>query len=79
MTNKINRFPGVTKKTGLSRSSIYKQIGLGLFPKGIKLTARAIGWGDGKVDEWIEAKLRGASDEEIAKLVSDLENKRVSE
>ena len=52
---------------------------MGLFPKGIKLTARATGWGDGEVDEWIEAKLRGASDEEIAKLVSDLENKRVSE
>ena len=79
MANKINRLPGVTNKTGLSGSSIYKQIGLGLFPKGIKLTARATGWGDDEVDEWIEAKLRGASDEEIAKLVSDLENKRVSE
>jgi len=79
MANKINRLPVVTNKTGLSGSSIYKQIGLGLFPKGIKLTARATGWGDGEVDEWIEAKLRGASDEEIAKLVSDLENKRVSE
>lgn len=79
MANKINRFPEVMNKTGLPRSSIYAQIGLGLFPKGIKLTARARGWSDGEIDEWIEAKLKGASNEEIAKLVSDLENKKGSE
>ena len=79
MANRIRRLPGVTTKTGMSGSLIYKLIGLGLFPKGIKLTARATGWVDGEVDEWIDAKIRGASDEEIAKLVSDLEKKRVSE
>jgi prophage regulatory protein len=79
MARKILRLPTVSDRTGLSFSSIYKQIRLGEFPRGIKLTARATGWDEEAVQGWIEAKLRGASDEEIAKLVSDLENKRVSE
>ena len=78
MTNKFSRLPEVKNKTGLSGASVYKQIRLGLFPKGIKLTPRATGWSDDEVDEWIEAKIRGASDEEMAKLISDLENKRAS-
>ena len=78
MTNKFSRLPEVKNKTGLSGPSVYKQIRLGLFPKGIKLTPRATGWSNDEVDAWIEAKIRGTSDEEMAKLISDLEDKRAS-
>ena len=54
---RILRIPEVSKKTGLSPSSIYKQIRLGQFPKGIKLTARAIGWSSEVVQLWIEDKV----------------------
>ncbi len=40
----ILRITEVAKKTALSPSSIYKQIRLGNFPKGTKITARAT-WG----------------------------------
>ena len=41
---KILRITEVARKTALSPSSIYKQIRLGNFPKGTKITARATGW-----------------------------------
>jgi prophage regulatory protein len=47
----------VSVRTGLSTGSIYKQIRLGLFPRGIKLTARATGWDEDAVQLWIDEKL----------------------
>ena len=58
MTIKILRIDQVAEQTGLSRSSIYKQIRLGLFPKAIKLTARSSGWEEAAVQGWIEDRLR---------------------
>ena len=58
MTIKILRIDQVTEQTGLSRSSIYKQIRLGLFPRAIKLTARSSGWEEAAVQGWIEDRLR---------------------
>ncbi len=53
---KILRMPDVRAMTGLSSASIYKQIRLGRFPKGIKLTARCTGWVSSDVEAWIEDK-----------------------
>lgn len=54
---KILRIKEVADKTALSPSSIYKQIRLGHFPRGIKITARATGWSSEAVDQWIVTKL----------------------
>jgi len=54
---KILRVKEVSSLTGLSPSSIYKQIRHDHFPKSIKLTARATGWDSREVDKWIESKI----------------------
>ena len=72
MRNTIIRLETVCQMTGLSKASIYKQVGLGQFPKGIKLTQRAAGWDEEAIAAWIDAKLSGATPEEIEKLVWDL-------
>ena len=77
MTKVIERLPAVSARTGLSPSSVYKQIRLGLFPKGTKLTTRATGWDHDEVSKWIEVKLRGASDSEITEFVFNLEKERL--
>ena len=51
--------PEVVEMTGLSSASIYKQIRLGLFPAGIKLTARCTGWALSDVEAWIKTKYSG--------------------
>lgn len=58
MAIKILRIDQVTEQTGLSRSSVYKQMRLGRFPRAIKLTARASGWEEAAVQSWIEDRLR---------------------
>jgi len=53
----IIRLPATIKKTGLSRSAIYAQIQLGLFPKQVKLSARAIGFIESEIDQWLTDKV----------------------
>ena len=56
----IYRLPEVIKRTGLSRSAIYKRICEGTFPKQIKLGrgARAAGWPSDEVDQWIAMQVQ---------------------
>ena len=54
---KILRINEVTNLTGLSKSSIYKQVRQNQFPQSIKLTARATGWDSREVEKWITNKI----------------------
>lgn len=53
--NKVLRLPDVMELTGLSRSTIYAYMESGNFPKPIKLGARAVGWRQTDIDEWISS------------------------
>lgn len=57
----IIRLPNVIKMTGLSRSSIYAMMDKKLFPLSLKIGPRAVGWLDTDIQEWIDAKVKGAS------------------
>ena len=54
---KIIRLPKVQEKTGLSRSTIYEYLKHRNFPAQIRLGARAIGFVESEIDEWIEARI----------------------
>ena len=56
MTHKILRRPAVESMTGLSRSTIYQNMQIGMFPKPIRLGAKAVGWLESEVNDWIEAR-----------------------
>lgn len=58
-TRKIYRINEVSNLTGLTKSSIYKQIRLQKFPKGIKITDRSIGWPSDIIDSWLAEKIEG--------------------
>lgn len=60
---RILRLTEVTNKIGLSRSSVYRFIEIGEFPKQIQLSKRTVGWLESDVDAWINAKLGGLNDE----------------
>ena len=57
MANNISRLPTVIKRTGLSRSSIYLKISKGKFPRPVSLGARAIGFVEAEIDEWIDQRI----------------------
>ena len=39
--------------TGLSRTSIWRQVDRGTFPKPVKLGPRAVGWRASDIEEWL--------------------------
>jgi len=73
---RLLRIKEVSKVTGLSVSSIYKQVRLGNFPKNIKITSRAIGWPEEEVLKINEGRVAGLSDSEIQELVDNIEASR---
>ena len=57
MEYKIIRLSDVKDKTGLSRSTIYLRMAEGKFPPQISLGARAVGWINSEVIDWIEHRI----------------------
>ncbi|MFQ5637713.1 MAG: helix-turn-helix transcriptional regulator [bacterium] len=57
MTYRILRLPTVKAQTGLSRSTIYLRVSQGTFPKPVNLGARAVGWVEADIQEWLEQKI----------------------
>lgn len=56
---RVLRRPEVENRTGLSRSSIYKFMAEGNFPKPFKLAPRAVGWRESDIDNWIKSRTTG--------------------
>lgn len=56
MALKYLRRADVQEITGLSRSSIYKLVKEGDFPRPIKLTGRAVAWPEKAVADWLASR-----------------------
>lgn len=54
---RIMRLKDVMSSTGLARSTIYKYIVEGTFPKSVSLGDRGVGWVEGEVQDWILARI----------------------
>lgn len=54
------RRPAVEAATGLSRSTLYRKIDLGEFPKPIRLSERAVGWPEDVIAEWLASRREAA-------------------
>ncbi|MDH5357568.1 MAG: AlpA family transcriptional regulator [Gammaproteobacteria bacterium] len=58
MSERIIRLSEVVNKIGLGKSTIYKMIFEGSFPKQIKLGARSAGWLESEIDDWIRLRVK---------------------
>jgi prophage regulatory protein len=50
---KLMKLKAVMECTGLARSTVYKFIAEGRFPKPVKLGARMVAWVEGEIQQWI--------------------------
>ena len=57
MSRAILRLPDVKERTGLSRSSIYKLVAEGTFPRPVHLGPRAVGWVESEIEDWLTARI----------------------
>jgi prophage regulatory protein len=55
---RIIRLKEVIDCTGLGRSTIYKYIAKGTFPKWVSLGDRCVGWVESEVHDWILARIK---------------------
>lgn len=63
---KIIRLKDVIDTTGLSRSTIYKYIAEGSFPKPVSLGDRCVGWVESEVHDWVLARIEERDISQIA-------------
>lgn len=54
---RIIRLKDVIESTGIARSTIYKLVGEGEFPKPVPLVGRTVGWVESEVQEWIRGRI----------------------
>jgi prophage regulatory protein len=53
---RIFRMKDICQAYGLSRSTIYRMVEGGIFPKPIKIGAKAVGWCSEDLDAWFNAR-----------------------
>lgn len=76
MAHTILRLPDVLRERGRSRSAHYLDIQQGLFTQPVTIGARAVGWPSDEVSAINAARIAGKGDDEIRKLVIQLEASR---
>ena len=59
MVTGVLRRPDVEALTGLSRSTIYKFMKDGTFPKTVKIGPRAVGWRQADIEDWLSNLTNG--------------------
>jgi len=55
MTNsdRIIRLKTVLARTGLSRTTLYRKMGEGTFPRQVKISVHRAGWRESAINRWI--------------------------
>lgn len=51
--DRILRLNAVLDRTGLSRSTLYRKMQAGTFPKNVQISTRCAGWRESAVEEWL--------------------------
>jgi prophage regulatory protein len=52
--DRILRIKAVLERTGLSRSTMYRKIESGSFPKQVAISTRCAGWRESEVNAWMK-------------------------
>ena len=73
---RILRWRGVQALSGHPKSSLYALMDRGLWVRPVQIGPRSVGWPESEVARLNEARIRGASEDEIRALVRQLESAR---
>lgn len=57
MSDRVLRIDEVSQSIGLSRTTIYRLMLMGEFPKNFKLGERSSGWLKSEVDLWLQERI----------------------
>jgi len=57
ITMKFLRIEEVKQRIGLGRTTIYKMVNEGTFPKPVRILGKKVAWIDSEVDEWMMQRI----------------------
>lgn len=57
MTKRLLRRPEVEHLTGYSRSTIYRLMDIGQFPRPVRLSPRSVAWLESDIQAWIDSRI----------------------
>ncbi len=60
MNDKILRWPAVHERTGISRTTAWREMKAGRFPAPVKITGTHVGWRESAIAEWIATRTASA-------------------
>ena len=55
--DRILRLKAVLDRTGLSRSTLYRKMQAGSFPKQVRIATRCTGWRESAVSAWMKSPM----------------------
>ena len=64
--DRILRLGAVLNRTGLTRSTLYRKIQTGTFPKQVRIATRCTGWRESAVSDWMRNPLCYNADDHAA-------------
>jgi prophage regulatory protein len=72
------RLPSVKQLIGKSRTTIYRDIQRGLFPRGVFIGGDRVAWPSSEIEALNKARIAGKTDTDIKKLVEELHQARTT-
>jgi prophage regulatory protein len=63
--DRILRLPAVLDRTGLSRSTLYRKVDAGTFPRQLRIATRCAGWRESAVNEWMQNPMFYSVDDDV--------------
>jgi prophage regulatory protein len=54
-SDRIIRLKAVIDRTGLSRTTVYRKISEGTFPRQVKISVHSAGWHESAISRWIHS------------------------
>lgn len=63
--DRILRLNAVLERTGLTRSTLYRKMFAGTFPKNFKISERCAGWHESAVEEWRRNPIYYSADDHL--------------
>ena len=58
--SRLLRLGDVLVRSGLSRSTVYRQMAEGAFPRPLKVGVRAVRWREAEIEDWLASRPRAA-------------------
>jgi prophage regulatory protein len=55
--DRILRIKAVLERTGLSRSTMYRRMQHGTFPRNVQISTRFMGWRESAIAEWLKSPM----------------------